>query len=91
MPKEFHIIKKTDDPVALRASIGGTELMGYYCVYRGSKTAITSMLEQVLENLRQLKAEPQIEVELKLQPKPPSKAARSTTSGPSSAASGAAP
>ena len=53
MPKKFHLEKKPDDPVALRASIGGTEIMGYYCVYRGNKPAIISMLEQIIAKLKE--------------------------------------
>lgn len=45
------IIKEADD-VVLRASIGGTEDIGFYCTYRGDKTKVVEMLEQVLFDLK---------------------------------------
>ncbi|TXG76593.1 hypothetical protein E6Q11_04300 [Candidatus Dojkabacteria bacterium] len=45
-------IIKEDDDMVLRASIGGTENIGYYCTYRGDETEIIAMLEQVLFDLK---------------------------------------
>lgn len=42
------IIKKEDDPLALRASIGGDAVIGYYLVYRGDEDAVASMIAEVL-------------------------------------------
>lgn len=46
------IIKKENDPIALRASIGGKPGIGFYCVFRGNKSDILDMLEQVINDLR---------------------------------------
>lgn len=46
------IIKKEDDPIALRASIGGTKEIGFYCVFRGNKMDVIDMIEKVLTDLK---------------------------------------
>ena len=46
------IIKLQDDPIALRASIGGKPEIGWYCSYRGNRPDIIVMLEKVLEDLK---------------------------------------
>ncbi len=45
------IKKEPTDPLALRASIGGNEKVGYYCVYRGDIQAIRLMLARVLDEI----------------------------------------
>jgi hypothetical protein len=37
-----------DDPLCLRASIGGNKEEGYYCAFRGEQKAVVAMLETVL-------------------------------------------
>lgn len=37
-----------DDPLALRASIGGREAIGYYLQYRGDPAEVLAMLRAVL-------------------------------------------
>ena len=46
------VIKLQPDPIALRASIGGKPEIGWYCSYRGNRTDIITMLEIVLEDLK---------------------------------------
>jgi hypothetical protein len=46
------IIKKEDDPLALRASIGGRPDIGFYCTFRGNLSDIVEMLEKVLTDLK---------------------------------------
>jgi hypothetical protein len=46
---EIKVIKNQDDPLGLlRASIGGSEIIGFYLVYRGDIHAVVNMLESVL-------------------------------------------
>lgn len=47
---EIRITKKPDDTV-LRASIGGNQQDGFYCVYRGRIQDIIQMLEAVSREL----------------------------------------
>lgn len=42
------IIKEPDDPLCLRASIGGNKEMGYYITYRGDLKEVRVMLKEVL-------------------------------------------
>ena len=44
----FAFSREPDDPTALRASIGGSELLGYYLVFRGEPDATLAMLREVL-------------------------------------------
>jgi hypothetical protein len=47
-----HVTKVTrlpDDPLALRASIGGKPDIGYYLTYRGDPKEVLSMLREVLD------------------------------------------
>lgn len=44
----FSLIRETDDPLALRASIGGRPEVGWYLVYRGDPRAVLRMLRAVL-------------------------------------------
>lgn len=49
------ILKKPDDSLALRASIGGRTDIGkvaFYCVYRGNLPDIIEMLEIVIKDLK---------------------------------------
>lgn len=56
-----HLIRRMDDAAqVLRASIGGTAALGYYCVQRGSKAQIVAMLETVL---KALKATPELPID----------------------------
>lgn len=40
------IIKKPDDPICPRVSMGGNKLFGYYIVYRGNLLDIKEMFDQ---------------------------------------------
>lgn len=46
MPK-VAILKSPDDPACLRASVGGTEEIGYYLNYRGKLDDVLRMLDLV--------------------------------------------
>ena len=48
---KIKIIKEADDPLCPRASIGGTEELGYYCVYRNEKEKVIKMLKEVIKGL----------------------------------------
>lgn len=48
MPIDVTLSRKPDDPLCLRASIGGKEELGYYCTIRGNQAAIIKMLRSVL-------------------------------------------
>jgi hypothetical protein len=37
-----------NDPICLRASIGGDHEKGYYCTFRGEQQKVIAMLETVL-------------------------------------------
>lgn len=51
---DFVMVKKEpDDPLALRASVGGNDDAGFYCVYRGDRAAVANMLEKVVKDLRE--------------------------------------
>lgn len=52
MSTRVKITKEPDDPLCLRASIGGWAGQGYYLVYRGRAELIVPMLERVLEALK---------------------------------------
>jgi hypothetical protein len=43
------IKKEKDDPIALRASVGGNEKDGYYLVYRGNLQLVKKMIKRVQE------------------------------------------
>lgn len=45
MNAPVQITHETDDPICLRASIGGTEETGFYVVYRGDREKVAVMLE----------------------------------------------
>jgi hypothetical protein len=49
-----------DDPICLRASIGGSREEGYYCMFRGDQKAVLAMLETVLLVMQHA---PQLEIE----------------------------
>lgn len=49
---DVKIIKSMHDPVCLRASVGGTEKIGYYLNYRGPLKDIIEMLEKTVEAAR---------------------------------------
>jgi hypothetical protein len=66
------VVKKADDPTSpIRVSIGAAiappdsphpgELMGYYCVYRGTKELAIAACEAALAGLKNLKVEPPIQ------------------------------
>lgn len=46
------ITRQAADPLCLRASIGGTAKMGYYCMFRGDQGEVLAMLEEVLKAMR---------------------------------------
>jgi len=56
------VLKKTDDPLAVRISIGGFKTMGNegYLVYRGNLDEVKMLLGFVSEALKQLNEEPEI-------------------------------
>lgn len=41
------IEREEDDPLCLRASIGGSEEDGYYLIFRGDPEKVSSMLNRV--------------------------------------------
>lgn len=45
------IIKKKDDPLCVRLSLGGSEAVGFYGVYRGPLEEVRRCARQVLEAL----------------------------------------
>lgn len=46
--RTFSVSREPDDPLALRASIGGTPEMGYYLVFRGDPEKVREMLHEVV-------------------------------------------
>ena len=44
--------RKDDDPICLRASLGGSDRIGYYCVFRGDKEEVIACIEEVLAALK---------------------------------------
>lgn len=48
----IHIIRLPEDPICMRASIGGDD-GHFYCSYRGDPVQVKAMLEQVLAALIQ--------------------------------------
>jgi len=49
---EVRIIKEADDPICVRASIGGHPKIGYYLVYRGDVEDVVETVERVLTELK---------------------------------------
>lgn len=45
------LIQHPDDSLCLRASCGGTDDIGYYCVFRGERTEIVKCLEHIIKAL----------------------------------------
>lgn len=45
---DFKVIREPDDPLALRASIGGQPDLGWYLVFRGEPNAVLTMLREVV-------------------------------------------
>jgi hypothetical protein len=57
----IRVIREKDDPMALRASIGGGKTAGegnYYLVYRGDPREVLDMLETVTSQARETLAIP---------------------------------
>jgi hypothetical protein len=46
--KRVVITREPDDPLALRASIGGTPQLGYYLTFRGDPEKVVAMLRNVM-------------------------------------------
>lgn len=46
------LIKETTDPICTRLSLGGNDVIGYYCVFRGNRNDAIACLEEVLEAMR---------------------------------------
>lgn len=46
------LMQHPDDPLCLRASCGGTDEIGYYCVFRGERTEIVKCLEHIVKALK---------------------------------------
>jgi len=58
--KQVSLQKLKDDPLCLRASIGGWADKGYYCTFRGDQKQVLEMLETVvivLQNAPPIKEE----------------------------------
>lgn len=49
MRMPLHIRREEDDPMALRASIGGNDHVGFYLVYRGDPEKVLEMLREVVQ------------------------------------------
>jgi hypothetical protein len=50
---EIKVIKNHDDPLGLlRASLGGSEQIGFYLVYRGDIAKVIDMLEIVIAKVK---------------------------------------
>jgi hypothetical protein len=49
---EAVVRKLPDDPMCLRASLGGSAAEGYYVVYRGSESDVERLLVAALEAFR---------------------------------------
>lgn len=56
------LIKKQDDPLAVRISIGGFKTMGSmgYLTYRGDLEQVKLLLANALAGLKDIKVEPKI-------------------------------
>lgn len=48
-PIDVYIIHKADDPVSVRASLGGSPSAGFYITYRGDREQILAMLHMVAQ------------------------------------------
>lgn len=46
MPVEVKLVKEADDPLCTRVSMGGTEEIGYYVVYRGKLVDVLKVFER---------------------------------------------
>lgn len=57
------IIKKPDDPICPRVSMGGNPVTGFYVVYRGSIADILKVFEECHAAIKQqaLQGEPPVE------------------------------
>lgn len=53
------VIKKRNDPIAMRISIGG-DFQTAYCTYRGDLKKIQMLLKAVSEEMAKLKEEPPV-------------------------------
>jgi hypothetical protein len=58
------IYRAKDDPMCLRASIGGTEEVGYYCTFRGDRAKIFEMLRTVLAVIEHVPDDMPIDVKI---------------------------
>lgn len=54
--KKVVVIKEPDDPIALRASIGGGADVGCYCVYRGDRQKVMAVIKRVLQFMENMPA-----------------------------------
>lgn len=56
------VIKKQDDPIAIRISIGGGKTVGNssYITYRGNLDEVKLLLAQINQEFQKLKQEPEI-------------------------------
>lgn len=53
MPK-VAVIKLPDDPICARASIGGSQQIGFYCTYRGDVRQVIDAVETILAELKRI-------------------------------------
>ncbi len=51
--KKFIVQRLEDDPIALRASIGGDTEMGFYISYRGDPAKVLAMVEEVARKFKE--------------------------------------
>lgn len=51
-PTPIKISKDANDPICLRASIGGREGEGYYLLYRGDEHEVIACIEAVLAAMK---------------------------------------
>ena len=56
---KIHVIKKQNDPIALRISIGG-DLETAYFVYRGDLVKVKALLAEVADEISHLENEPKL-------------------------------
>lgn len=54
-PVVVHITRQPDDPIALRISAGGNDVVGFYVVYRGNPDEIIRCMEECLAAMKKLR------------------------------------
>lgn len=54
MTPPWRVIREPEDPLALRASIGGNDDVGHYLVFRGDPQKVVDMLKSAAEQAEAL-------------------------------------